>query len=137
MLVGAAAVTALTVGGPGPASASTAPAAVQSCVGYPDWVANQPYKKGDVVRYADNGEFYQALYDNPGYNPTISTFYWAPFTCGTVCSGYPDWVANQPYKKGDIVRYADNGEFYQALYDNPGYNPTISTFYWKQVDCGA
>ena len=46
---------------------------------YPDWVAGQSYATGAIVRYT-NGLYYQATHDNPGYDPTISTWYWSPYT---------------------------------------------------------
>jgi chitinase len=45
---------------------------------YPDWVKGTNYKTGDIVMYM--GKPYIALGDNPGLDPTISTFYWAPYT---------------------------------------------------------
>ncbi len=33
------------------------------------------------MKYPANGNCYQATYDNPGYNPTISTYFWKPYTC--------------------------------------------------------
>ncbi|GAA2332103.1 glycoside hydrolase family 19 protein [Dactylosporangium salmoneum] len=48
---------------------------------YPNWVAGQWYATGAIVRYT-NGGYYQATHDNPGYDPTISTWYWSPYTCG-------------------------------------------------------
>jgi predicted chitinase/chitodextrinase len=47
---------------------------------YPNWVAGQSYSVGAIVRYT-NGLYYQATHDNPGYDPTISTWFWSPFTC--------------------------------------------------------
>jgi predicted chitinase/chitodextrinase len=47
---------------------------------YPNWVAGQSYTAGAIVRYT-NGLYYQATHDNPGYDPTISTWYWSPYTC--------------------------------------------------------
>ncbi len=76
-----------------PASASTASAAPRQALGcgnYPDWVAGRPYVTGDIVRYS-NGQYYRASHDNPGYDPTISTWYWDPYTCdgsGTGSSGF-------------------------------------------------
>jgi predicted chitinase len=48
---------------------------------YPDWVAGQNYATGAIVRYPSNGQYYQATHDNPGYDPTISTWYWSPYSC--------------------------------------------------------
>jgi len=48
---------------------------------YPNWVAGQWYGTGSIVRYT-NGGYYIATHDNPGYDPTISTWYWSPYSCG-------------------------------------------------------
>jgi predicted chitinase len=47
---------------------------------YPNWVAGQYYAVGAIVRYT-NGLYYQATHENPGYDPTISTWFWSPYTC--------------------------------------------------------
>jgi chitinase len=44
-------------------------------------------------------------------------------TCGTV------WHQGTPYVTGDIVIF--NGSLYIATHDNPGYDPTISTWFWS------
>ena len=114
---------------------------------YPNWIQNQQYAAGSIVKYSD-GKFYRAKNANPGYNPTISTFYWESFICSgggnptptptptptPVACNYPNWIQNQQYAAGSIVRYSD-GKFYQAKYANPGYNPTISTFFWQPFAC--
>ena len=41
----------------------------------------RPTHVGDVVIYAANGNDYVATHDNPGYDPTISTWFWSPTTC--------------------------------------------------------
>ena len=48
---------------------------------YPSWVAGQFYAVGAIVKYTPNGQYYQATHENPGYDPTISTWYWSPYTC--------------------------------------------------------
>ncbi|ADB34097.1 Chitinase [Kribbella flavida DSM 17836] len=55
-----------------------APSAAQACTAA-NWVAGTWYPAGTVVRY--NGLYYVAEHDNPGYDPTISTWYWEPTTC--------------------------------------------------------
>ncbi|MGZ5747843.1 MAG: carbohydrate-binding protein [Caldimonas sp.] len=45
------------------------------------WQAGTAYHVGDVVLYAANGNDYVATHDNPGYDPTISTWFWSPTTC--------------------------------------------------------
>ena len=34
-----------------------------------------------------NGKYYQATHDNPGYDPTISTWFWSPYTCSGSTGG--------------------------------------------------
>ena len=53
---------------------------------------------------------------------------------GTTACSYPDWVAGQYYAVGAIVRYT-NGLYYQATHENPGYDPTISTWFWSPYAC--
>jgi predicted chitinase len=48
---------------------------------------------------------------------------------------YATWSAAATYEEGVTVRYA--GELYTALHDNPGYDPKISTWYWKKADLGC
>jgi len=43
----------------------------------------------------------------------------------------PAWVAGQNYFTGDLVSF--EGGYYIAEYDNPGYTPTISTYFWEPV----
>ncbi|MGI5175626.1 glycoside hydrolase family 19 protein [Dactylosporangium sp. CA-152071] len=54
---------------------------------------------------------------------------------GTACN-YPAWVAGQYYAVGAIVRYT-NGLYYQATHENPGYDPTISTWFWSPYACSG
>ncbi len=42
----------------------------------PVWSSNAVYYAGDVVLY--QGSYYLAEHDNPGYDPTISTWFWEP-----------------------------------------------------------
>jgi predicted chitinase len=60
---------------PPPATTSTPPSS--GCGS--SWVAGKSYKTGDVVSYG--GKAYVATHDNPGYDPTISTWFWSPTTC--------------------------------------------------------
>ena len=78
------------------------------------------------MQYTD-GKLYIAKLANPGYNPTTSTAYWAPYT-------HPAWVAGKYYAAGSIVTYK-NGNAYIAKYANPGYDPTISTYFWTPYGC--
>ncbi len=47
---------------------------------YPNWVAGQHYAVGAIVKYT-NGQYYQAVHENPGYDPVISSWFWAPYSC--------------------------------------------------------
>lgn len=115
-------------------------AKAQTC-DYPAWVVNKSYAAGNIVKYSD-GRFYSAKFANPGYNPTISTYYWAPYSCtvaeparapaAETCK-YPDWVRYQNYPAQSVVRF--ESKFYIAAAANPGYVPTVSTFYWKPFAC--
>src|SRR3954447_20428298 len=55
---------------------------------------------------------------------------------GTTACNYPGWVAGQYYAVGAIVRYT-NGLYYQATHENPGYDPTISTWFWSPYACSG
>ncbi|MBM3361768.1 MAG: hypothetical protein FJY42_03745 [Betaproteobacteria bacterium] len=118
------------------AEGAPAPAPAPSCIaGAASWVNGQTYPAGSVVAY--NGLLHLAKYTNPGYNPTISTYYWAAYACnggsGTASCTHPitQWVQGSNYAAGAVVIY--NGLQYVAKYANPGYNPTISTYYWAPV----
>nr|WP_309140352.1 glycoside hydrolase family 19 protein [Streptomyces sp. PKU-EA00015] len=54
--------------------------AASPCDTAPNWQQGAWYTTGNVVRY--NGAYYIAEHDNPGYDPTISTWYWDPYNCG-------------------------------------------------------
>ncbi|MFS8066798.1 MAG: glycoside hydrolase family 18 protein, partial [Byssovorax sp.] len=53
-----------------------------SACNYPAWVQSKQYYTGNIVIY--NGSPYIATHDNPGYIPTVSTYFWSP---SSVCSG--------------------------------------------------
>jgi predicted chitinase len=63
-------------GGAPPSAGGAAP--VEQC-NYPAWVAMKPYVTGDKVDYKGTG--YIATGDNPGYDPTVSTFFWMLLPC--------------------------------------------------------
>ena len=63
---------------PGIVTTSAAQASTLACT-FTDWVQGQWYTTGNVVRY--QGAYYIAEHDNPGYSPTISTWYWDPYSC--------------------------------------------------------
>lgn len=52
---------------------------------------------------------------------------------GGSCSA-ESWSQARQYAAGSIVSYPDN-KLYVARVANPGYNPTISTYFWSQYAC--
>ena len=124
--------TSTTTGG-----GSTTTSSGGSCTA---WAAGTNYTTGTVVTY--NGNEYIATHDNPGYDPTISTWFWSPdpgASCGGSTGGGSScapWVAGTNYTTGTKVVYNGNG--YVATHDNPGYDPTISTWFWSpDSSCGG
>ncbi|MDO9181055.1 MAG: hypothetical protein Q7U04_01540, partial [Bacteriovorax sp.] len=100
---------------------------------------NKNYVTGDIVLY-NNGKNYIATHNNPGYDPIISTYFWAPYTCTPpvtsappICTKYANYT-NKNYITGDIVLY-NNGKNYIATHNNPGYDPIISTYFWSPYAC--
>ena len=104
------------------------------------WVQKQPYPVGRVVRHS-NGTPYIAKFANPGYDPTISTYYWSQFSCAvtppppSTCSS-TTWTQGRQYAPGSVVTYS-NGKQYIAKFANPGYHPTVSTYFWSQYICAV
>jgi len=50
---------------------------------YTNWVAGHHYNVGDIVYYSNSTEhYYICVNANDGLDPTISTWYWDPYTCG-------------------------------------------------------
>ncbi|CAN5170507.1 hypothetical protein BH10PSE16_BH10PSE16_06850 [soil metagenome] len=144
--------TATPVSTPTPTPAST-------CSGT-SWVQGKQYAAGSIVTYTD-GKQYVAKFANPGYNPTVSTYYWSLYICSVssvpaatttpaavtttavtpatttpakACSSGTSWVQGKQYAAGSIVSYTD-GKQYVAKFANPGYNPTVSTYYWSLYVC--
>jgi predicted chitinase len=71
---------AIVVGTAVPALLPATSASAAACSSYPNWVAGKSYVTGNIVRYTD-GKTYIAEHDNPGYDPTISTWFWEPYAC--------------------------------------------------------
>ncbi|MFB6894273.1 chitinase [Kitasatospora sp. NPDC056327] len=84
LAAGALAASALV---PTTAAAAT-PIPVDECAIAPAWSQGANYQTRDIVLHTD-GKIYVARRDNPGYNPAVSTYYWAPYTCGTGGNPYP------------------------------------------------
>jgi predicted chitinase/chitodextrinase len=123
--------------------AVVAPATANAATCAAAYSATQVYTGGMSASY--NSHNWQAKWWTQGEAPsTGGTGVWADQgACtggsgggggGTTCS-YPDWVAGANYVTGNIVRYPANGQYYQATHDNPGYDPTISTWFWSPFSC--
>jgi len=128
---------------PAPAPATTTATATNNCSSTA-WAQGRYYAAGSVVSYA--GRLYIAAHANPGYNPSISTYFWSQYLCGGSTSApapapvasascsFASWVQGRYYAAGSVVAYG--GVNYVAKYANPGYNPTVSTYFWSRHDCG-
>lgn len=77
-----AVLAALAVAGGAAVMIPATQAAAAPCSSYPSWVRGQSYQVGDIVRYTD-GRAYIVEHANPGYDPTVSTWFWNPHTCET------------------------------------------------------
>jgi predicted chitinase/chitodextrinase len=110
------------------------------------WSSSAVYTGGMSASY--NGDNWTAKWWTQGDTPGGSAGVWADQgACGgsggssggsggsSSCSGYPTWVAGTYYNVGAIVEYPANGQYYIATNANPGYDPTISTWYWSPYTC--
>ncbi|MEE1751891.1 chitinase, partial [Streptomyces sp. SP18CS02] len=100
-------------------SASAAPAATV-CDTAPNWQQGAWYTTGNVVRY--NGAYYIAEHDNPGYDPTISTWYWDPYSCGG---------GGTPAPSGFVVSEAQFNQMFpnrNAFYTYSGLTTALSAY---------
>ncbi|MFD4527602.1 glycoside hydrolase family 19 protein [Streptomyces sp. NPDC058470] len=75
-----AVMAAVIIGTAAPALLPATSASAAACSSYSSWVAGKAYVTGNIVRYTD-GKAYIAEHDNPGYDPTVSTWYWEPYAC--------------------------------------------------------
>jgi predicted chitinase/chitodextrinase len=142
-LLGILATATVAVGGAAaavlPMTASNAAAACAA-----PYSGSQVYTGGMTASY--NGHNWRAKWWTQNETPGAGgSGVWAddggcsggnPGNGGSHCE-HPDWAAGQWYGAGSIVRYPGNGQYYQASHDNPGYDPTISTWYWSPVDCSG
>ena len=134
------------------APAATTPATPAPACSSPAWVQGKQYAAGSIVSYS-NGSQYLAKVANPGYNPTVSTYFWSKYICAVSSAPAPTpvpapaptpapvaacssstWTQGKQYAAGSVVTYS-NGYKYKANYANPGYNPTISTYFWSRYAC--
>lgn len=130
---------------PAPAPApSPAPAPVVSPTPAPVisacavWDASKWYVVGSTVSRL--GKNYLAIGANQNSPPEWTPTHWSvTATCGSatpapapVCAATA-WVMGKWYNASALVTYS--GRVYKAKYANPGYNPTISTYYWASATC--
>jgi predicted chitinase/chitodextrinase len=117
------------------------PASAAGCVA--PWNAGSVYTGGMTASYSAHN--WSALWWTQGETPGAAAVWSDQGACGTSTGGttggtgtcdYPAWVAGRAYVTGDVVRYT-NGSLYVAEHDNPGYDPTISTWYWDPYTCGG
>ncbi|MFJ3088233.1 glycoside hydrolase family 19 protein [Streptomyces sp. NPDC086838] len=102
------------------------------------WNSSSVYTGGMSASY--QGHNWQAKWWTQGETPGAAQV-WADLgSCGSGSGSeggscdYPAWAAGHAYVAGDIVKYT-NGNYYKASHDNPGYDPTISTWYWDPYSC--
>ncbi|MBT2368718.1 chitinase [Streptomyces sp. ISL-10] len=101
-------------------SASAAPADA-ACDAATTWQAGRSYVTGNVVKYTD-GKHYIAEHDNPGYDPTISTWYWDPYNC----SG-----GSTPSPSGFVVSEAQFNQMFpnrNSFYTYSGLTAALSAY---------
>ncbi|MGW2472747.1 carbohydrate-binding protein, partial [Streptomyces sp. NPDC001665] len=117
-------------------SPMASPASAATCAA--GWNSSSVYTGGMSASY--QGHNWQAKWWTQGETPG-SAQVWADLgSCGGGSGGggsscdYPAWTAGRAYVAGDIVKYT-NGSYYKASHDNPGYDPTISTWYWDPYSC--
>jgi chitinase len=119
------------------------------CAAAPGWASGVAYATGSLVKY--QGKVYRCLQGHTsqgGWTPSAVPALWQEQTCtgggsgssatsassassssgGGTCN-YPQWQQGANYHTGDIVIY--KGSPYIATHDNPGYDPTISTWFWS------
>jgi predicted chitinase/chitodextrinase len=104
------------------------------------WSSSAVYTGGMTASYGNKN--WRAQWWTQNETPGVAAVWTDQGACGggttpppTGCD-HPAWVQGQFYAAGSIVRYAD-GRYYIAEHDNPGYDPTVSTWYWDPYDCGS
>ncbi len=94
---------------------------------HPNWVQGQFYAAGSIVKYT-NGLYYIAEHDNPGYDPTVSTWYWEPYTCGT---NPPTTTTTPPATGGFVVSEAQFRQMFpnrNPFYTYAGLTAALSAY---------
>jgi chitinase len=150
---------AAAVGCGGQPDGTVGPLSISCPTPVPAWTPGTAYATGAVVSY--NGTVYQCRQGHTAldnWTPSAVPALWLEAVCtsgggtgGGTGGGNPgggtgggstggscnatQWKAGTPYHTGDIVLY--NGKYYVATHDNPGYDPTISTWFWSPTTCGG
>jgi chitinase len=145
-------VLVIAAAGCGGASSSVESRESVSCPpNVPAWAAGTSYAAGALVTY--NGTTYRCRQGHTAldnWTPDAVLALWLPVDCigggggggaggggggsGGTCNA-TTWQAGKLYRVGDVVLYAANGSDYVATHDNPGYDPTISTWFWSPTTC--
>jgi chitinase len=133
--------TSLVLAVTGALAVTLTPGAASAAACVTAWQSSAVYTGGMTASY--NSHNWQAKWWTQNETPGGASGVWADQgTCGTgtpppggSCN-YPNWTAGTWYPTGAIVRYT-NGLYYVAEHDNPGYDPTISTWYWDPYNCGG
>jgi chitinase len=125
------------------------------CANAAGWTTDKAYSVGAIVQY--QGKVYtclQAHTSQAGWTPSAVPALWHEEACtsstttsgsttaststsaatttsgsGGGSCGSSQWQQGTQYHTGDIVTF--NGSLYIATHDNPGYDPTISTWFWS------
>jgi predicted chitinase len=110
---------------------------VEAC-NFPAWMAGQDYQAGDKVMY--QGQAFIATEPNPGYDPLISTFFWAPYSCEPVSMGGSSSGGSGNVNTGDCVldKLLPNGETtYHAMFVPPWQGHQEKSLYSYSALCQA
>ncbi|MBG6070664.1 MULTISPECIES: hypothetical protein [unclassified Polaromonas] len=79
-------------------------------------------------------QFYNIFKSSGGFVASASTPAPTQQTAIAGSCSAAGWSQGKQYAAGSIVTYSNN-KLYKAKFANPGYNPTISTYYWSQYFC--
>nr|BFE87296.1 hypothetical protein GCM10020093_098970 [Planobispora longispora] len=96
-------------------------------------MAGKSYAAGAVVRYT-NGKYYRAEHANPGYDPTISTWYWKPYACGSATPAptpTPTSNPTTPAPGGFVVSEAQFNQMFpnrNSFYTYKGLTAALSAY---------
>jgi predicted chitinase len=96
---------------------------------YAGWQRGASYRTGDIVMY--NGSPYIAEHDNPGYDPTISTWFWEPYASNCSDGTGSDGTTDGSTGGGDGFRAIVSESQFNAMF------PSRSSFYTYQALASA